>query len=121
MGLHSKFLNQINNVFYVCYFKLNNLINQICFQDNEVIIVDIDTGTIKIPDTIYLIDFPKSNIDLLKTKLNETDFNYVQTKKLTSPSRMDWKSAEIYEKSLNQQQNTKLLDIFLQFFVILFG
>ena len=54
-------------------------------------------------------------------KLDEIDLNYVQTKKLTSPSRIDWKSAEIYEKSLNQQQNAKLLDVFLEFFVILFG
>ena len=65
MGLNSKYLDQINN-------------------ENDVIVVNIDTGKLIVPElTVELIDFPKANISLLKGKLNEIGFINVQKKILT--------------------------------------
>jgi hypothetical protein len=47
--------------------------------------------------------------------------NLVNTKKLLSPSKMDLAASENYEKKLNQQLNSQITDVFLEFFVDLFG
>lgn len=64
MGISSEFEDQIN-------------------KENELILIDIDTGEVKIPDSIVLHSFPNSHLVLFKEKLKEVDFNFVQNQILT--------------------------------------
>lgn len=102
MGLNSTYLDQINN-------------------ENDIIVVDIDTGELSVPYTVDLVEFPSSNLETLALKLTNIDFNNVQKKMLTGLPNNDWKSFKEYEKTLNYQQNIRITDTFLEFYVILFG
>jgi len=102
MGLNSAYLDQINN-------------------ENDIIVVDIDTGELLVPDAIDLVDFPALNLEALVQKLKKIGFNNVQKNILTGSPNNNWKSFKNYEKNLNYQQNLKLTDAFLDFYVILFG
>ncbi len=102
MGLNSTYLDQINN-------------------ENDIIVVDIDTGELSVPNTVNLVEFPSSNLEALALKLTNIDFNNVQKKMLTGSPSNDWKRFKEYEKTLNYQQNIRITDTFLEFYVILFG
>ena len=52
-------------------------------KDNELVLVDIDSGDVKIPDSFNLRPFPSAHLNVFKLKLNEIDFNFVQNQKLT--------------------------------------
>lgn len=104
MGLNSKYIELIN-------------------KENDVIIINIDMGALIVPDSVRdsIINFPETNITLIKRKLSEVSFNNVQNILLTSRTQIDWKRYKNYEKKLNQQQNNKLTNIFIEFYVTLFG
>ena len=86
-----------------------------------MIIVDIDRGQVNVPSCLNLIDFPASSVHSLTNKLANIDLFMSHTKKLTSPLKMDWRSNEDFERELNQQLNSDISDVFLEFYVDLFG
>ena len=92
-------------------------------KENDIIIINIDTGAVIVPESVKetIINFPESNIASIKRKLSEVSFNNVQNIILTSRTQVDWNRYKNYEKKLNQRQNNKLTNIFLEFYVTLFG
>jgi hypothetical protein len=55
----------------------------LAFQSEEIVLVDIDFGTIRIPETLNLVMFPNHHIEFLKQKFKLIDLNSLEIKKLT--------------------------------------
>jgi hypothetical protein len=83
--------------------------------------VDIDRGQVNIPSCLNLIGFPASSVQSLMNKLAKIDLFMSHTKKITSPLKMDWQTNEDFERELNQQLNSDISDVFLEFYVDIFG
>lgn len=83
--------------------------------------VNIDENKIHWPDDCDLQRFPENEVKFLNTSLAKLDFNLVQTRKLLLPSKKDLKTSEQLEREVNQELNSQICNIFLEFFVRLFG
>jgi hypothetical protein len=86
-----------------------------------LIIIDIDNDRINIPEEIQLIDFPSTNLNSLKEKLSNVDFNSLQTKLILSPVIMNFESIEEFQRRIIYDLNSEISNIFIEFYVNLFG
>ncbi len=86
-----------------------------------MIIIDIDNDRINIPEEIQLIDFPSTNLNSLKEKLSNVDFNSLQTKLILSPVIMNFESIEEFQRRIIYDLNSEISNIFIEFYVNLFG
>lgn len=76
---------------------------------------------VKFPQESQLADFPVNEVSVLRDDLGQIDFDIVQTHKFTSASKMDLKSTEYFERDLIQELNYKTSDVFVDFFVRIYG
>lgn len=73
------------------------------------------------PESFEAVEFPENDSAILRDDLSKVDFDVIQTVKFTTASKMDLKSLEYFERSLTQELNSKISEIFVDFFVRVYG
>ncbi|RNA08615.1 DENN domain-containing 3-like, partial [Brachionus plicatilis] len=95
-----------------------NLKNQL-EEDNDLMIIDIDEK--KIYKNNDFVNFPQNFVDDLRKNFNLMDLNEIETKKLTSPTKFDNDLQKRFDKSIRDDYNSKIFDLFVEFYVEIFG